>query len=228
MSMVTGAAMFGGITFLPIYLQLSQGVSPTISGLMLIPMTAGILVSSIFSGQFMGRTGRYRILPIFGMAALSIGFLLLTGLRPDTTTLEFSARLLVVGLGLGAIFPVLTTSVQNAVERRLLGTATASGLMFRQVGGSVAVAGFGALFASRMATQVAGAGDALGGGVGLELGPQALAGLPESAKAMIGEAVATSIHPIFLIAAVLAAFGFLLSLVLDEIQLTNRQVPQGE
>lgn len=228
MSAITGAAMFGGITFLPIYLQLSKGVSPTVSGLMLVPMTAGILTSSIFSGRFMGRTGRYRILPIFGMAALSIGLLLLTGLTPQTSTLDFSLRLVVVGLGLGAIFPVLTTSVQNAVDRTQLGTATAAGLMFRQIGGSLAVAAFGALFAVRLSEQVAGAGDAFAGGVGLELGPHALAALPDEARAMVSEAVATAVHPIYLIAAGLAAVGFAFALILQEIELLNRQVPKGE
>lgn len=228
MSMVTGAAMFGGITFLPIYLQLSQGASPTVSGLMLIPMTAGILVSSILSGRFMSRTGKYKMLPVFGMGMLALGFLLLTGLQPDTSTSEFAARLVVVGLGLGAIFPVLTTSVQNAVDRTELGTATAAGLMFRQVGGSVAVAAFGALFAARMASQVSGSGEAFAGGAGLELGPQSLAGMPENVRALIGDAVAASIHPIFLIAAGLAMIGFFLSLVLQEIHLANRVVPKGE
>ncbi|MEC7762326.1 MAG: MDR family MFS transporter [Pseudomonadota bacterium] len=228
MSAITGAAMFGGITFLPIYLQIAKGLTPTQSGLMLIPMTAGILFSSMMSGRFMGRTGRYRILPMLGMGSLAFGFLLLTGLSADTPIWGFALRLVFVGLGLGAIFPVLTTAAQNAVSREQLGTATASGLMFRQVGGSVAVAGFGALFATRLAASIGDAGAAMGGSVGLELGPQTLRGLPDNVKAMIGEAVSTAIHPIFLIAAGLAVAGFLFALVLEEIKLANRMVPQGE
>lgn len=228
MSAITGAAMFGGITFLPIYLQIAKGLTPTQSGLMLIPMTAGILLSSMMSGRFMGKTGRYRVLPMLGMGSLAFGFLLLTGLDADTPIWGFAARLVFVGLGLGAIFPVLTTAAQNAVSREQLGTATASGLMFRQVGGSVAVAGFGALFATTLADKIGSAGAAMGGAVGLELGPQTLRGLPEDMKAMVGEAVSSAIHPIFLIAAGLAVLGFLFALVLEEIKLANRMVPQGE
>jgi EmrB/QacA subfamily drug resistance transporter len=228
MSAITGAAMFGSITFIPIYLQIAKGMTPTESGLLLIPMTAGILTSSMISGRFMGRTGRYRVLPMLGMGSLTVGFLLLTGLTADTPIWSFAARLVFVGLGLGAIFPVLTTSVQNAVDRSMLGTATASGLMFRQVGGSIGVAAFGALFATRMANEVGAAGDTFSGGAGLELGPQTLAGLPDAVRTMIGEAVSTAIHPIFLIAAGLAVTGFLFSLILEEIKLANRMVPQGE
>ena len=100
--------------------------------------------------------------------------------------------------------------------------------MFRQVGGSIAVAAFGALFASRMSAQMAGAGSAFAGGSGLELGPQALRNLPPEAKARIGEAVSTAIHPIFFIASGLAVLGFLLALILREVKLANRMVPQGE
>lgn len=228
MSAITGAAMFGGITFIPIYLQIAKGVSPTVSGLMLIPMTAGILISSMTSGRYMGKTGRYRVLPIIGMGVLAAGFLLLTRVAPDTTTLQFSLSLLVVGLGLGAIFPVLTTAAQNAVDKRQLGTATAAGLMFRQVGGSIAVAAFGALFASRLSAQMAGAGDAFAGGVGLEIGPQSLAGMPPQMREAIADAVSNAVHPIFFVAAGLGIIGFLFSLILEEIRLANRVVPQGE
>ncbi|MAM60895.1 MDR family MFS transporter [Maritimibacter sp. UBA3975] len=228
MSAITGAAMFGGITFIPIYLQIAKGMSPTNSGLMLVPMTAGILTSAMLSGRFMGRTGRYRVLPIIGMGLLVVGFLLLSGLTAETPTWSFALRLVFVGLGLGAIFPVLTTSVQNAVDRSQLGTATASGLMFRQVGGSIGVAAFGALFATRLADQMGSAAGAMPSGIGLELGPQTLAGLPESVRGMIGEAVSNAIHPIFLIAAGLGAVGFVFALVLEEIKLANRMVPQGE
>lgn len=224
LSAVVGAAMFGGITFLPIYLQIAKGVNPTASGLMLIPMTAGILITAIISGQFMGRTGKYKILPIMGMAVLALGFFLLTKLTPETSTLTFSIYLGVTGLGLGAIFPVLTTAVQNAVPQDLLGTATASGLMFRQVGGSIAVAAFGAIFASRLADALpAGMGD--GSGMVGELGPQAMAALPDAAREMIAGAVTGAIQPIFAIGSGLAVTGFVLAIFLKEVLLTRRVTP---
>ena len=227
-STVVGAAMLGGVTFLPIFLQIAKGVTPTLSGLMLLPMTGGILFSSLAAGRFMGKTGRYKMLPIVGLGLVSAGYLMLSGITPETTTLSFSLRLAVVGLGMGAIFPVLTTSVQNAVGRSQLGTATAAGLMFRQIGGSVAVAGFGALFAARLAAGMGGEGGAMAGGVGLDIGPRTLTAMPEAARAAIGEAVANAIQPIFLIAAGLAAFGLLFALILDEIKLASKLDPQPE
>lgn len=223
---VAGASMFGAITFMPLYLQIAKGATPTMSGLMLIPMTFGILASSTLSGRYMGKTGRYRILPIIGTGFLIIGMLLLSRLQPDTTTLVFSLSLGTVGLGMGCIFPVVTTAVQNAVPREVLGTATAAGLMFRQIGGSLAVAAFGAIFAARMSDALAGApgGIAQSG----EIGPQMLAQLPPEAKAMVADVVVNALHPIYLLAAGIAVVGLIFSFILEEVELVNRRVPQGE
>jgi MFS family permease len=211
---------------MPIYLQIAQGATPTVSGLLLIPMTIGILVTSTLAGRYMGKTGRYRILPILGTGFLIIGMLLLSRLQPDTTTLVFSLSLGTVGLGMGCIFPVVTTAVQNAVPREVLGTATAAGLMFRQIGGSLAVAAFGAIFAARMSDALAGApgGIAQSG----EIGPQMLAQLPPEAKAMVADVVVNALHPIYLLAAGIAVVGLIFSFVLEEVELVNRRVPQGE
>jgi EmrB/QacA subfamily drug resistance transporter len=226
-SFISGAAMFGSITFLPLYLQIAKGTSPTVSGLMLVPMTAGILISSTLAGRYMSRTGRYKFLPMIGMSFLTLGMLLLSTISTDTHWFMFSIFLACVGLGMGNIFPVMTTSVQNAVPRHQLGTATAAGLMFRQVGGSVAVAAFGALFAAGMASRLDVAGSEITGG-GLEIGPQMLAGLPEAVRDQIGGAVVGSIHPIFLIAAGLAVVGLVFAFFLEELMLHNRIVPKQE
>ena len=226
---IAGAAMFGAVTFLPVYLQIAKGATPTMSGLMLVPMTAGILISSTFAGQYMGRTGRYRILPFLGMGSLMIGMALLSTLGATTQTVLFAIFLAFVGLGMGNIFPVVTTAVQAAVPRHQLGTATASGLMFRQIGGSLAVAVFGAIFTARM---VANAPAELPGfdaaGEGFAMSPAKLAALPEEVRGQIAELVVTAIHPIFLIAAGLAFVGFLVAFALTEIRLHNRMVPRGE
>ncbi len=132
-SFITGAAMFGAITFLPVYLQLARGDTPTQSGLSMLPLTAGILISSAISGRYMRVTGRYKILPIGGLATVAIGALLLTRITADMPFGLFAAYSFVFGLGLGAPFAPLTTSVQNAVPKRHLGTATAAGMMFRQI-----------------------------------------------------------------------------------------------
>jgi EmrB/QacA subfamily drug resistance transporter len=222
---VAGASMFGAVTFLPIYLQIAKASSPTASGLQMIPMMLGILTSSNIAGRVMRSTGRYRWLTIAGTSFLVLAMALLSTIAVDTPIWLFSGYLACVGLGMGCIFPVVTTSVQNAVPREQLGTATAAGLMFRQVGGSLSVALFGALFAVWMA---AGIGDLPGFSGGLEIGPQMLAGLPEAARERIGAAVVDALHPIFLIAAGMAAVGFVFALLLQEIPLANRMVPKGE
>jgi len=223
---IAGAAMFGAITFLPMFLQIARGNSPTQSGLMLIPMTFGILVSSAICGRYMGKTGRYKKIPLIGTALLFLGMIMLTRLQPETSTFVFSLDIALVGAGMGCIFPVVTTAVQNAVPRSQLGTATAAGLMFRQIGGSMAVAVFGALFATRLADAL-GPQAALAGG-GLNIGPQMAAQLPPEARQMIGQAIAQSIHPIFWLAAGLAVIGFLFSLLLEEVPLQDRTAQRGD
>lgn len=221
---VAGAALFGSITFLPMFLQIALGSSPTQSGLELIPLTVGILLGSTVCGRYMGKTGRYYWLPVAGLSILSIGLLLLTQISPDISYFYFGAALTCIGLGLGCIFPVVTTAVQNAVPREVLGTATAAGLMFRQIGGSLAVAAYGAIFAARMASTVGVDGAALGG----EFGPQMVAKLPPEAKAIIGEAVSNALHPVYWVAAGLGITGLLFALLLKEVPLMNRVVPKGE
>ncbi len=223
---VAGAAMFGSLTFLPVYLQIAKGTSPTVSGLMLIPMTFGILATSTLAGRYMGRTGRYRILPIFGTGFLILGMLLLSRLAPDTSGVVFGVSLACVGAGMGFIFPVVTTAVQNAVPREQLGTATASGLMFRQVGGSLAVAVFGAVFASRLTSRLGGVID--GVGESMQVSPKMLAEMPDAARIVLAEGVVASLQPIYLIAAALGVIGLLFAFALREIPLTNRMVPKSE
>lgn len=222
---VTGAAMLGALTFLPVYLQVAQGYAPTISGFLLIPMTVGILITSALGGSYMGRTGRYRLLPILGTLGIGLGALMLGQLAVATSAIWFGAALLVFGLGMGCIFGAVTTSVQNAVPKEVMGTATAAGVMFRQIGGSLAVAVFGAIFATRLADKL---GPMAGAGAGAEFAPSALAALPEGVRSQLAESVVFAIHPLFWITVVLAAIGFGFALILKEVPLVNRMVPKGE
>ena len=212
----SGAGLLGAVTFLPMFLQIAQGASPTASGIRMIPMMAGILISANIAGRVMRATGRYRILLNVGTALLTAGLVLLATLTPDIPVWQFCAYLFVVGTGLGCIFPVTTTSVQNAVGRDRIGTATAANLMFRQVGGSLAVALFGTMFAVAVTSRLGDVMDRTG-----EIGPQMLAGLPEAQRGLVVEAVVAGTHPIFVIAAVVAAAGFAVSLLLREIPLAT-------
>jgi EmrB/QacA subfamily drug resistance transporter len=221
MQLFTGAMMLGGITFLPVFLQMATGATATQSGLQMVPLTAGILIGSTTSGRYMGRTGRYRILPIIGSSIAILGALTLTQVAPDMHMGIFYASLVLFGLGLGMCFPVMTTAVQNSVPRENLGTATAAGVLFRQVGGSVAVALFGAIFATGMARAMG--GEKIAGMASVsELGPQVLAKLPAEVQNQIGQSVAGAIQPIYWIVTLLAVAAFIASLFLKEQELQGR------
>ncbi|HSF90932.1 MAG TPA: MDR family MFS transporter, partial [Paracoccaceae bacterium] len=148
---IVGAAMFGALTFLPLYLQTVKGVSPTNSGLLLLPIMFGILTGSITSGQIMGRTGKYRLLPLIGAFVLSLGMMHLTQLAPDTPLWVINIDMAIVGLGIGPSMSVGMTAIQNAVPREMMGVSTAGYTLFRQVGGSIGVALFGTLFSNELA-----------------------------------------------------------------------------
>lgn len=224
LSFLVGAIMLGSVTFLPLYLQISKGLSPTASGLMLLPMTAGVLISSNLAGLYMSWTGRYRLLPIIGLAVVTLASFRLGFIDQNTGFIHFGLIILFLGLGMGAIFPVLTTAVQNDVPHRLMGTATAAGVMFRQIGGSLGVALFGSVFAVRLAARMgehAGSVSPMG-----ELGASAAALDPEL-REMVGAAIAHSLSPIYWIAAALALIGVVFAWLLAEVALrtTTGEIP---
>ena len=223
---VVGASLFGAITFLPLYLQIAKGSTPTGSGLELIPLTLGIVTASTLAGRYMGKTGKYRILPIIGTTLLLLGMLSLTQLARDTNMALFSAQLILIGLGMGCIFPVVTTAVQNAVPRETLGTATAAGILVRQCGGALGVAAFGALFSARLMGGLGDAAAQLDGGA--QLGPQTLAKLSPELQATVAAAVIDAVHPIYWIAAGMAAVALIFAFVLEEVPLASRVAPKGE
>src|SRR3954471_7597775 len=152
---IIGLALFGAITYLPLYLQDVKGHSPTTSGLLITPMMAGLLITSIGSGQLISRFGRYKPFPIAGTAIMAIGLALLSRLQVDTSTLVAGAYMLVLGLGLGLVFQVLVLAAQNAVDYKYLGVASSGSTLFRQIGGSDGVAIFGAIFATQLARTLA-------------------------------------------------------------------------
>lgn len=210
LGMLTGAAMLAAIIFLPLYLQLARGYSPLMSGLLLAPMTIGVVAATTVSGTTMRKTGRYRRLVIGGMAVLTpaaTGFWLMGVATPLPL---FLTILVAYGFGLGLMFPVLTTAVQNAVPRAQLGTATAAGVMFRQIGGSLAVAVFGAILAANM-----------GATLSPEAGPGALATLDADTRAAMATSIVGALTPIYGIVAMLALMGVLIATRLAEIPLAE-------
>ncbi|MEU3027284.1 MFS transporter [Streptomyces incarnatus] len=149
--LVIGVALFGAASYLPTFLQMVDGASATGSGLLMLPMTAGIVAASLLSGQLISHTGRYRIYPVLGSAVSVAGMWLLSRLDADTSRLQYSIWMAVLGAGIGLVMPVLVLAVQNSARPADLGTATSANNYFRQIGGSVGAAVFGTLFANRLA-----------------------------------------------------------------------------
>jgi len=148
---IVGLAMFGAITYLPLYWQVVHGVTPTSSGLRLLPLMAGLLVASIGSGRVISTIGRYKIFPVVGTMLIALGMYLLSHLGPHTSPMLAYGYMAVLGVGLGFVMQVLILVVQNAVDYRNLGVATATATFFRSMGGSFGVAIFGTIFANRLA-----------------------------------------------------------------------------
>jgi EmrB/QacA subfamily drug resistance transporter len=220
-SFVVGFAMFGAMTYLPTFLQVVQGVSPTLSGVHMLPMVAGLLLSSTVSGQIVSRTGRWKVFPIAGTAVTTIGLLLLHRLDEHSSTAQMSAFFFVFGLGLGLVMQVLVLIVQNAVPYEDLGVATSGATFFRSIGASFGVAVFGTIFAGRLSDRL---GDAFRGvplppGVSadsLKSDPRGIGALPPALRPQAVHAYASSITDVFLYAAPVALVGFLLAWFLKE------------
>lgn len=218
-----GFAMFGAITYLPLYLQTVKGSTPTESGLEMTPMMLGLLITSIGSGQLISRTGRYKVYPILGTAITAVGLYLLSLMDQGTSTLQAGLSMFVLGAGLGMVTQVLVIAVQNAVSYRDLGTATSGATYFRTIGSSVGVAVFGTVFAHRLADELAtGApGGAQGrcGPEALTASTQALAQCPPDVQAWFLDAYSGALHVVFLGAVPVAVLAFLLTLLLPEVEL---------
>ncbi len=220
---VVGFGMFGAITYLPQYMQVVRGASPTASGLELLPMMAGLLLTSILSGILISRMGRYKIFPILGTAAMTIGMYLLSLMGVHTTLLQSGIYMFVLGVGLGGVMQVLVIAVQNAVQYEELGVATAGATFFRSIGGSFGTAIFGALFAARFLKNIARylAGVKLPPNFSAAAGasPAALSKLPPAVHTGYVHAYAASLHYVFLVAVPISALAFVLSWTLKEIPL---------
>jgi EmrB/QacA subfamily drug resistance transporter len=221
MGFTIGMAMFGAIIFLPLYLQLVYGLSPTSSGLHMLPLMAGLLAASISSGRAISRIGRYRMFPIAGTAILIVGMFLLSRLGVDTPTWVASIYMLIVGVGIGLVMQVLILVVQNDAPPGQIGVATSTATFFRSVGGSFGVAIFGTIFASRLSDQLAdlpaSVTDRLGSGV--HLSPEQASRLPAAVHDDFLQAFAHALHGVFLFGVAMAAIPFVLSWFLREVPL---------
>jgi EmrB/QacA subfamily drug resistance transporter len=222
--LAAGFAMFGALSFLPLFLQVVHGVSPTISGVYLLPMVLGMLVTSVGSGQLIARTGRYKVYPIVGTAILAVALYLLSTLDENTSTLVMNLYFFILGFSLGLIIQVLVIAVQNTVDFKDLGAATSGVTFFRTIGGSFGVSVFGAIFSNQLASQLS---DALKGThlppgfsvAAVQANTSALKQLPADIQHAILHAYSEALHPVFLTAVPIAGIAFVLSWFLREVPL---------
>jgi len=222
MSFVSGFAMFGSIIFLPLFLQVVKGIDPTVSGLQMLPMSVGLMIASMATGRLISATGRYRVYPIVGSGLMTIGTALLSLLTPDVSTLRLGLSMFVFGVGIGMVMPVLTISVQNAVDPRDLGAATSGATFFRSIGGSFGTAVFGTIFANVLAGKLASAfeGGSLPAGItGSDVSPKLIASLPAALRAGFIQTYTDSLQVVFLVAVPIAFLGFLTAWLLPELRM---------
>ncbi len=214
---VVGLALFGSVTYLPVYLQVVRSASATSSGLQLAPMMGGVLLASTICGQLISRFGRYRAFPIAGTVLMTLGLLLLWGSPAEARTTQIVTCALVLGIGLGMVMQVLVLVVQNAVDHEHLGAATSGAVLFRSIGGAIGVALFGAILAASLEGR-------LDHGIarhaaGALASPQAIGRAAAGLDAQARAAFSGALHLVFLLAAIITAGAFVLSLFLREVPL---------
>ena len=224
---IIGLAMFGSIVYLPLFLQIVHGVSPTSSGLRLLPLMASMLITSVFSGRMITRVGRYKMFPIVGMIVMTVGLYLLSQLTVSTSYLTFSAYMVVLGLGMGLVMQVLILAVQNAVEYRDMGVATSTAVFLRSMGSVFGLAIFGAIFANKLKYWMPRKIPlkdltSLKGKSLLHMTPYQLRHLKPAVHQGLTEAFSNSIHSVFVWSIPFGVAGFLVVLLLREIPLRER------
>jgi EmrB/QacA subfamily drug resistance transporter len=228
---IVGFAMFGAITYLPAFFQVVRGISPTISGVYLLPLMAGLLAVSIGSGQIISRTGKYRFFPIAGSGVMALGLFLLHLMSVASSTFEDAVYMLVLGMGIGGVMQVLVIIVQNGVPHSELGVATSGATFFRSIGGSFGTAIFGAIFSNVLVGNLASRlhGVPLPAGFSAaDVTPALLSHLPAAVRHGIVAGYAESIQTVFLIAVPIAVVAFLASWLIPQVELRRWSSPPAE
>jgi EmrB/QacA subfamily drug resistance transporter len=217
-SFVVGMAMFGAISFLPLFLQVVSGASATNSGLLLLPLMLGVVGASIVSGQLISRTGHYKIFPVAGCALAATAMWLLSTMGTGTGQSTVTAYMIVLGIGIGLTMQTLILAVQNVVPVSELGVATSSVSFFRSMGGSIGVAVFGAMFNAMLADRI---GSAVDVGEGGGFTPDAVRQLPSAVQSVFVSGFAEALTTVFLFATPVVVLGFGLACMLREVPLRS-------
>ena len=222
--LIIGFALFGAVTYLPLFLQVVKGASPTGSGLQLVPLMGGLLVTSIVSGQVITRTGRYKPFPIAGTAVMVVGLYLLSTIEASSSQGLIYVFMFVLGLGLGMVMQVLVLAVQNAVDYSDLGVATSGATLFRSIGGSLGTATLGAIFSNRLSSELQRylpKEVAAHTGNGAQVNPQQIRHLPAPLRDGYLHAFTNSLSTVFLVASGISVAAFLASWFIRQLPLRD-------
>ncbi|MEQ4720236.1 MDR family MFS transporter [Nonomuraea sp. B19D2] len=229
-SLFVGMAMFGAMIYLPQYLQIVKGLSPTQSGLMTLPMVMALFLAGVISGKIVTRTGKWKIFPVAGLLIVAVGLFLLSKLHVDSSEWLIGFDVAVLGVGLGLSMQMLILAAQNGSELRDMASTTSGVSFFRSLGGAVGVAAFGAILTNRlkdeMADMLRAAHIALPAGGDVKLGsPGAIQHLPEPIKHIVLEAFTRGLETVFMVGVPIALIGFVATLFLKELPLRGSSTP---
>jgi EmrB/QacA subfamily drug resistance transporter len=224
-----GLGLFGAMTFLPFYQQTVQGASPTVSGLLMTPLMVGSALTSILAGVLTSKTGKYRLFPIVGGLVMAIGMFMLSRLGVHTSRLQTGIDYVVLGLGMGCLMQMMSLIAQNSVDLKDMGVASSARMFFQQMGGSLGVAAFGAVFAHKLTQSLS--GSAAGAGVhisGASLDPTTVTTLPPAVREVVYQGIAHAVQTVFLWVTPASVLVFLLALLIKEVPLRGRGTPDEE
>jgi EmrB/QacA subfamily drug resistance transporter len=221
MTFFVGLGMFGVMTFIPLYQQTVQGASPTVSGLLMTPMMLASMLTSIVAGQAVTKTGKYKIFPIVGGVMMAVGMALLSRVGVHTSRTTTMIDYVVLGLGMGLMMQLVSLISQNAVELRDMGVASSSRMFYQQIGGSLGVAAFGALFAHKLNSFMASAGGASFHSSGA-LDPAQVNNLPPAVRETVFTAISHGVAAVFVFGIPAGLLIFALGLFIKEVPLRGR------
>jgi EmrB/QacA subfamily drug resistance transporter len=227
-----GFSMFGAINFLPLYQQTVQGSSATNSGLLLLPMMLAMMVVSIFAGQVITRTGKYKIFPVIGGAGMTIGMIVLSMVDVNTSKLQLALMMAMLGLGMGFLMQTTMLIAQNSVEQKDLGVASSAATFFRSIGGSFGVALFGTIFVRNLKSSLTGTlgpevAERMTSGGG-QVDPSKLGGIPLPIKTALFDGIASSLSTVFVWAIPFAVIVAVLAVFIKEVKLRGHEDTPSE
>jgi EmrB/QacA subfamily drug resistance transporter len=224
LTMFVGVSLFGAMTFLPFYQQTIQGASPTVSGLLMTPLMVGSMVTSVLAGLLTSKTGKYRIYPIVGGLLMAVGMYMLSRIGVNTSRVTTGLDYVILGLGMGCLMQMMSLIAQNSVELKDMGVATSARMFFQQIGGSLGVAAFGAIFAHKLTEAMSSLGSAAGSAAGssASLDPATVTDLPPAVREVVFGGIAQAVHSVFLWTLPAAVLVFVLALLIKEVPLRSR------